>query len=159
MARAGVADGNPERAVDDRDACGRPPTSSSPAIRAVSGSIRVSAPRNSLLTHTASRPIAISDGPSAAPRATVAVTTLRAGSMRETVPSGVLTTHTPSAAAATPAAPRRSGIVRTAVAARALISVTVPAGAGHPDRVGGAGDARRLARQPDDGGAASRSRH
>ena len=91
--------------------------------------MRLSAPRNSLLTHTASRPMAISDGPSAAPTATVAVTTPRAGSMRDTMPSGGLTTHTPSAVAATAATPRPTWIVRTAVAARALISVTVPAAA------------------------------
>ena len=105
--RAGVADRNPEGAVDEREAL-RPAADvellgdpARPRDRCASR-----APRNSLLTHTASRPTAIPDGPSARADGTVAVTTPRAGSMRETVPSGELTTHTPSAVAATPAAPR-----------------------------------------------------
>jgi hypothetical protein len=64
---------------------GRFPTRTVCATTSVWGSIRVTVPENSFVTHTASGETARPEGP--CPTSSVAVTTSREASIRETVPS------------------------------------------------------------------------
>jgi hypothetical protein len=101
---------DPDRVTGDRDGVGLFLTEMVRVTTGVCGSIRVTVPANSFVTHTALGETATPEGPS--PTWRVAVTTSREGSIRDTVPSRVLATHTapgPAAMALGPGAYLDSG--------------------------------------------------